>query len=437
MEQRTRAVDVVIVGGGLAGLTAATYAARRGRRVALFDKAQHVGGRAITSEKSGFRFNLGPHALYRGGRGAKILSELGIEVSGGQPKVSGAYAIDGGAKHTLPGGLVSLLTTGLLSLPAKLETARFLSSFAKVDAQPLQAASVREWLDTAVRNVELRRLVQALLRLSTYANDPARQSAGAAVAQLQMALSSSVTYIDGGWQVLVDGLREAAQQAGVGIATSEKVVAVECGDAVRGVRLAGGEICTARAVIVAAGPDDVRALVPEDRNAEVRAWAAGAVPVRAACLDVGLSYLPRPHATFALGIDRPLYLSVHSAVARLAPEGGAAIHVAKYLEPDVKADPRADERELEEALDLIQPGWRERVVERRFFPSLTVASSMPTAAAGGMAGRPGPAVAGVRNLYVAGDWVGPEGMLADASLASARRAAELAAAGIEVRAAAA
>ena len=366
MEQRTRAVDVVILGGGLAGLTAATYAARRGRGVALFDKAQHVGGRAITSEKSGFRFNLGPHALYRGGRGAKILSELGIEVSGGQPKVLGAYAIDGGAKHTLPGGLVSLLTTGLLSLPASLDGAVSVL-LREGHAQPLQAASVREWLDTAVRNVELRRLVQALLRLSTYANDPARQSAGAAVAQLQMALSSSVTYIDGGWQVLVDGLREAAQQAGVGIATSEKVVAVECGDAVRGVRLAGGEICAARAVIVAAGPDDVRALVPEDRNAEVRAWAAGAVPVRAACLDVGLSHLPRPRATFALGIDRPLYLSVHSAVARLAPEGGAAIHVAKYLEPDVKADPRADERELEEALDLIQPGWRERVVERRFF----------------------------------------------------------------------
>jgi hypothetical protein len=29
----------------------------------------------------------------------------------------------------------------------------------------------------------------------------------------------------------------------------------------------------------------------------------------------------------------------------------------------------------------------------------------------------------VRNLYVVGDWVGPEGMLVDAALASARRAA--------------
>ncbi len=30
------------------------------------------------------------------------------------------------------------------------------------------------------------------------------------------------------------------------------------------------------------------------------------------------------------------------------------------------------------------------------------------------------------NLYLAGDWVGPEGFLVDASVASARRAAEMA-----------
>jgi pyruvate/2-oxoglutarate dehydrogenase complex dihydrolipoamide dehydrogenase (E3) component len=32
---------------------------------------------------------------------------------------------------------------------------------------------------------------------------------------------------------------------------------------------------------------------------------------------------------------------------------------------------------------------------------------------------------GVRNVYLAGDWVGPVGHLADASFASARQAAEL------------
>jgi hypothetical protein len=35
-------------------------------------------------------------------------------------------------------------------------------------------------------------------------------------------------------------------------------------------------------------------------------------------------------------------------------------------------------------------------------------------------------VPGIANLYLAGDWVGREGFLVDASMASARRAAQLA-----------
>lgn len=86
-------------------------------------------------------------------------------------------------------------------------------------------------------------------------------------------------------------------------------------------------------------------------------------------------------------------------------------------------DPKAVERELEGVVDLVQPGWRDAVAERRFLPSMTVMHALPVAAAGGLAGRPDVRVPEVRNLFVAGDWVGPEGLLADASLASAHRAA--------------
>jgi hypothetical protein len=45
----------------------------------------------------------------------------------------------------------------------------------------------------------------------------------------------------------------------------------------------------------------------------------------------------------------------------------------------------------------------------------------------GLAGRPAVDGTGVAGLLLAGDWVGGEGMLADASLASGRRAGLLAA----------
>ena len=140
---------------------------------------------------------------------------------------------------------------------------------------------------------------------------------------------------------------------------------------------------------------------------------------------MALRRLPQPHATVAFGVDRPLYLSVHSAVARLAPEGRALIHTAIYLPPDHTRSPADDEPKLDALLDLVQPGWREVVVYRRFLPHVIVMNDTPTARRDGTRGRPGPQVPDVPGLFVVGDWVGQAGLLADASLASAKQAAEL------------
>jgi phytoene dehydrogenase-like protein len=66
------------------------------------------------------------------------------------------------------------------------------------------------------------------------------------------------------------------------------------------------------------------------------------------------------------------------------------------------------------------------LVERQYLPRIEAVGALPLAAAGGFAGRPDVAAPGIGGLYLAGDWVGPEGFLVDASVASARRAAGLA-----------
>jgi phytoene dehydrogenase-like protein len=138
-----------------------------------------------------------------------------------------------------------------------------------------------------------------------------------------------------------------------------------------------------------------------------------------ACLDVALARLPVPRLTFALGCDAPTYFSVHSDAAALAPEGGALVQSMKYL-GEGSAD--GAEAELEGVLDELQPGWRALVVHRRALPEITVMHAAPDASLGGTRDRPGPRVPGVAGLSIAGDWVGPEGLLLDACLASARAA---------------
>src|SRR5690349_20413338 len=78
----------IIVGGGLAGLTAANALAGRGDHVTVLEQSEHLGGRAVTLDERGYRFNLGPHALYRGGHAMRTLCEWKIPVRGKVPDIS-------------------------------------------------------------------------------------------------------------------------------------------------------------------------------------------------------------------------------------------------------------------------------------------------------------------------------------------------------------
>jgi phytoene dehydrogenase-like protein len=149
------------------------------------------------------------------------------------------------------------------------------------------------------------------------------------------------------------------------------------------------------------------------------------LPARIACLDVALSRLPVPDRPVVQDLDRPRFMSAQSVYSRIAPEGAALIISFKQLDPRYPGDPKEDERELEELLDAAQPGWRDVVVRRQYLPRIEAVGALPIATEGGFAGRPDTEVPGIANLYLAGDWVGPEGFLVDASMASARRAARL------------
>ncbi len=121
------------------------------------------------------------------------------------------------------------------------------------------------------------------------------------------------------------------------------------------------------------------------------------------------------------GVDDPIYLSTHTPSAALAPEGGEVVHVMRYGAPDpVNADAGV-RAELEAFLDDAQPGWRDQVTAERFNRRLVVAHGRPDPSTGS-AGRPMPHIGDLAHVYVAGDWVGPDGLLADAALASGRAA---------------
>lgn len=440
-------MQVAIIGGGLAGLTAAIEAADRGAAVTLFDARRSLGGRAKTSEhqisgNGGFRLNEGAHALYVGGPAMAMLKRLQLEPSGSAPPLDQAIGIDGPVTGVLPSGLLSLLRTPLL----KGHRSRVVAFFARLpwlDPADYAEVTVRDAARELFGPGASARLGEALIRLSAYGHDPDRASADAGLVQLKLANGSGVRYLDRGWQVLVDGLRDRAVAAGVTIRTDAKVTAVRSAqnaqqdDKTQQVRVtteAGVERFDS--VVVASGGPRQAANVLGASVPAAAGWAEQARPARAACLDVGLD-VPwdtpgrAGHPTFALGIDQPLYLSVHAPVADLAPPDHSLVHVMRYLHPDTShPDTRhPDTRhraECEALLDVVRPGWRDHAVHVGYRPSLVAATDQPSADRGGMAGRPPVAVAGAPGVFLAGDWVGDVGVLVDASVASALKAGQLA-----------
>jgi phytoene dehydrogenase-like protein len=411
-------LDVIIIGGGLAGLTTAALLARSGKAVTLFEhSSREIGGRARTAEIDGFYFNQGPHALYLTDASDTILKEIGITYTGGIPAGKG-YLISGGKKREIAGDYSSWLS-------GKSDGSQFFISPTKIDFSQLESVTEQEWLDKNIHDINDAEIIKTIFRLNTYANDPDIQSIGPVLHQIYVGSRAGVMYLDGGWQTLVDGLLTVAKNAHAIIVMGKKAISVKRTDSSGWqVLLSDKTQVSAKIVVIAAGPMDAYSLFDDKERPDVLSRAAKeAKPVRLVCLDVALSSLPDKDALFALGVDRPLYFSVHSAYAKLAPKGGALIHVAKYLGTSIEPKPREDQPELEEFLDLLQPGWRQVLLKKRPLPNMVVSNAIVTAADGGLGGRPDVKIAD--NLYIVGDWVGKEGLLSNASVASAKRAAHL------------
>ena len=393
----------LVAGGGLAGLTASIELALNGHTVALYEQSKSLGGRAATHSQQGFTMNVGPHGFYRAGLMKTQFDEWGIAYSGKPPLGPGdSYLVAKGQKHRFPADAAGLLRCGAFSITEKLRLGQLMAGISKMKANP--GESMQQWIDRQSTSEDVRNFLAALTRLSTYSAMLRKLDGAAGLAQLQLAAKASVLYLDGGWETLIAALAAKARSLGVAIHTNSGLTAASPNQ----VRLRSGEQLAADGIILAVPPRAVEELT----GCALPTMTAA----KAACLDLCLRRWPEHAANFALGLDQPTYVSLHSAYAkRLAPAGGALVQLAMYLSPTATST----REQLEELADLVLPGWRNELVYSRFLPDMTVVHAIPAV------DQPRPDVdsLGDPGLLVAGDWVGPEAMLADAAVASGLRAA--------------
>jgi hypothetical protein len=151
-----------------------------------------------------------------------------------------------------------------------------LTRLPKLDTQPLNGETLAAFLAREVRSPRIREVVEAVVRLTSYAHAPDRISAGAAIAQLVLGLNPGVRYLDGGWQSMVDSVAAAARAAGAELRSGVRVDRVEHDGRVRGLALESGESVAADAVILALGPEE------RARSSTPAATRSSRAPARAA-----------------------------------------------------------------------------------------------------------------------------------------------------------
>ena len=402
--------NVAVIGGGLAGLSSATRLSQSGYQVTLYEKSNTLGGRAKTANISGFHFNYGPHALYRGGSAYQTLELLGVELNGAQPSLTKNYLSFENQLYVLPGNLWQLATSQFFSWQEKYHLVRWLANSQQIDANHLNHLSASEWVSQQFHHRRLKLWLTALIRLATYVNDLHTLSAEIACRQLQLSLRQGVLYLDEGWQKLVTELTKNFKHHKGEIKCKTAVSSIQPVDGLWQVESSSQKVARYNAILLALPYQECKKLLipfkpdlPTGQSVHGVSW------------ELGLSHLPKPKRLFALGLDNPYYFSVHSASADLAPKSQHTVHVAKYLTGDEQGSAMEIKQELEEWLDTIQPGWKSALITERFLPKMKIIShlaAIPTAVF--LHKLPG--------LAVAGDWCSDKYLLCDASIESANEA---------------
>jgi phytoene dehydrogenase-like protein len=371
--------QITIVGGGIAGLTAAITCAEGGASVLLLEAHSALGGRARSSGGR-YRANFGPHALYKDGALWGWLAERKLLPRiAGLPLAGVKLRWQGEVRRTPPlGALPAVLRLRGREAPVELDFRTWVASHA--------GESIAAMLSGAAG-------------VYTFHHDPGELSAAFVWPRTVRTLLSpppAARYPIGGWGALTASLEGRARELGVAIETGHDV-----------------QQLPEPPVIVATELAQARSLLGDERLT----WTSG----HTLCLDLALRHR-RGDPFVVSDLDDAGWIERFTASdPSLAPKGEELIQAQMPIRPGESAEQAA--ARLEQLIDASLPDWRAREMWRRrqVMDARSGALDMP-----GTSWRERPAIDRGEGVFLAGDMVAAPGLLAEVAWASAVEAGRLA-----------
>ena len=375
---------ITVIGGGLAGLTAAIACAEGGAQVTLYEAHEALGGRA-RSTAGPYVANDGPHAFYSDGAPWRWLAARGLVRPYARPgwrALRRARFRWQGRCGLPPGPLLRMVAHRRLRAPV--------------------GRDFRSWAAERFGE-ETARAAANVVGVLTYDADPGRLSAAFVWERLLRVTAPkypAARYVIGGWGRVIDRMAEQARRLGVRIETGARVHSLP-------------EAPT----IVATSLDAARGLLGDDGLR----WESG----RGVLLD--LAVRRGTDDLFVLfDLDEAGFAEQYGLLdPSLAPPGESLFQLMMPMRPgESRAEALA---RVERLADVAAPGWRDRLTWRRDAASRgrTGAVDLP-----GFTWRDRPAIERGDGVWLAGDSVAAPGLLSEVSVNSALRAAELALAAV-------
>ena len=369
---------VLIVGGGLAGLSAALEATSAGHHVVALERAPRVGGRATTQPLDGFAMGYGPHLLLKNGPLHSITKKLSRVRLATQP---------------LRPHRCEVLGHGLIRPTGDVRTAALNKRALKM-------------------NDQTHPIVQGTDFLSTWGSPKTDEKRRSALNKSQLLVSNE------GWAGLVGRMAAALDEVGVFIECGLEVTRIEPGIA----HLSDGRMIETDVIILACGSKTARKLVSSmDETASQKFTTIQRTT--ASVVELGLDSKPFQEHHAVVDIERSMaILDYFSIQPRLGLEGSHLAAVAVGGLPQDAGTTRfesADQRltALEAFLDERALGWREHIIQEGRQSKITL-HELPSEELTQLSFAE-------HGVLLAGAWVESEHSLADGAVASGRKAGRL------------
>jgi hydroxysqualene dehydroxylase len=405
---------IAVVGGGLAGVSAALAAADSGADVVLVERRSRLGGLTWSFRRHGLWFDNGQHVFmrcctaYRG-----FLDRIGAtDQVALQPRLDVPVVAPGGitssiTRTNLPAPLHlagSLVRYRFLSVRERAQLARAVLPLRHLDADDptLDDITFGQWLTDHGQSAHAIERLWDLITLPTVNVPAAEASLAMAVKVFRTGLLDRSDGGDIGWsqvplrQLHADNGSRALSGAGVDVRLGSRVEGLaRSGDGPWALATSDGPI-QADAVIVATPPEVASTLVPGGVLPAIDGLGASPIVNVHLVLDRRVTDLP-----MAAGVDTPIqFLFDRTASSGLA-EGQCLAISLSAADAYIGQRPEDLVRSFRQALDDLFPSARHA---RLIDGTVSREHSATFRAVPGTAALRPPARTGIRGLVLAGAW---------------------------------